>query len=213
MEKSIETIWTEGFSKKEDLLTPKIDKLNKQKSKLIIEKIDRRFSLYNFSIIPSGLLFAIGFAYAGYVVLGVYILFIMLAFFFINKKIWKSFKKININTNSYEYLLAFRNGIKKMISFYTKVYAIGSPIIIFPAYWLYFSKTGAFQEFIAEVQTPYIILFLIILALVLSVLTVLAYKLEVKIIYGRLIKKLDKIIADMEELKNYIEQKKINTGL
>lgn len=200
MEKSIETIWSEGFSEKENLSAPKIDKLFKQKSKLITEKIKKTFWIYNYSILPVALIFGVGIAWAGHVILAFYTMFVLLAFFFLNKRIWRTFKNIDISTNTYQYLLAFRKSIKKMIRLYTNVYAIGAPVIIFPAYWLYFSKTGLLQKFITKTQTPYIILFLVVLALILSILTVLAYKLEIKIIYGRLIKKLNNTIADMEEL-------------
>ncbi len=200
MEKSIEIIWNKGFSKEENLIAPKIDKLFKQKSKLIFEKFKQKFWIYNYRLIPPALLFSIGHIYLGHILFSIYLMLISLGFFFFNYRIWKSFNNIDINLNSYQYLLALKNNIKKMFSLYTWVYAISTPVLLIPIYWMLPVDSTKFK-WLNDLQTPYIILFLVILSLVISIYIVLAYKLEIKIKYSQLIKKLNKTIADMEEFK------------
>ena len=202
MGKSIESIWNEGFLNNEMLVAPKLNNLYTKKSTLLIEKIKKTYTVDNKSIIPIALLFAAGFSYAGHVTLGLYGMALMIALFFLNRTKLQKLEKIKITSSSYQYLVAYKNIIKELKNFSSKLLAFGLPIAIIPGYWLFFRKTDLFQQLILKIETPYLILIVTGLALLISFLGVLIYKLSTAIVYGNLIKKLDEIIDDMETLIN-----------
>jgi hypothetical protein len=201
MEKSIETIWSEGFLKSGELLVPKVNNLYNQKSKLVIEKYKKTYRVDNFLLIPFSLLVAGGFSYGGHVDLGIYGMVLILALFFLNRSRIKSLQKIDLKLDSFNYLVRFRDGIKKNVRFYTRLIGIGTPVVILPSYWMYFRKMESFQKFISEVQPFELILIVLCLALFLSLVGVLAVKLDTRVVYGKMIKRMDEIISDMEELR------------
>jgi hypothetical protein len=202
MEKSIETIWKEGFLKNDALLAPKLNNLYNQKSKQLIEKIKKTTRVDNLSLLPIAFILLVVLSYLGFILAGIYASFLLIFLFFLNKKLLKSLNEININTNNHQYLIAYKNAIGKIISFTTKLLGFGLPLAVIPIYWLFFKETKAYQKLIAETPFFFIILFVIGIAILLSILGVLIYKLSTKIIYGNFITKLDEIITDIEELKN-----------
>lgn len=201
MEKSIESIWNEGFLNNEILVAPKLNNLYNKKSNLLIEKIRKTYTMDNKSIIPIAVLFAAGFSYAGHVALGLYGMTLMIALFFLNRTKLQKLERIKITSNSYQYLLAYKNIVKELIGFTTKLLALGLPIAVIPSYWLFFRKTELFQQLILKTETLYLILIVIGLTLLISLIGVLIYKFSTAIVYGNLIKKLDEIIGDMEALR------------
>jgi len=202
MEKSIETIWKEGFLKNDALLAPKLNNLYNQKSKQLIEKIKRTSRVDNLSLLPIAFILLVVLSYLGFILAGIYASFLLIFLFFLNKKLLKYLNEININTNNHKYLIAYKNAIGKIILFTTKLLGFGLPLAVIPIYWLFFKETRAYQKLIAETPFFFIILFVIGIAILLSILGVLIYKLSTKIIYGNFITRLDEIIADIEELKN-----------
>ena len=50
MEKSIESIWKEGFLKKDALVAPKLNNLYNQKSKHLIDKFQRMYQINRIAI-------------------------------------------------------------------------------------------------------------------------------------------------------------------
>jgi len=201
MEKSIETIWNEGFLNSGELLVPKLNNLYNQKSNLVVEKFKKTYRVDSMLLIPFALLFAVGFGYFGHVDVGTYGMILILSLFFLNLKRLKALEVIDIKANSFEYLVSFRNGVKDNIRFYTRLMRIGVPIAILPSYWLFFRKMEKYHEFISTVNLLYVILAVIIICLILSVVGVLAVKLDTRIIYGKLIRKMDEMISEMEELR------------
>ena len=59
MEKSIESIWKEGFLKKDALVAPKINDLYNQKSKHIVDKFKRMFKINLIAIVIFSLVFMV----------------------------------------------------------------------------------------------------------------------------------------------------------
>jgi len=202
MEKSIETIWKDGFLKNDALVAPKLNNLYNQKSKNLIDKFKRASKTDNLSIIPIALIFLAVFSYRGFILIGIYGSSLMIILFFLNKKLLKSLDEININTNNHQYLIAYKKAIKNIISFTTKLLGFGLPLVIIPTYWLFFKETEISQKFFTETPLHFILLIIVSVGLLLSILGILIYKLSTKIVYGDLITKLDEMIADMEELNN-----------
>lgn len=129
MEKSIETIWNEGFLKDDALVAPKLNDLYNQKSIDIVEKFKRMYKINIIAII----IFAILIIPISYVTKMIYmgvpvaVLFITVAF--IAQKFNKQLNNINKNKSSYEYLNTFNNWVKDIIAVNSKLSTFIYPYI------------------------------------------------------------------------------------
>ena len=121
MKKSIETIWKEGFLKKDALIVPKLNDLYGQKSIDIVDKFRRMYKIniiaivaFAFIILPMALVTRIP-----YMGIPMFFLFMTIVYFAIGFK--KELDTIDKNVNSYQYLQSFNNWIRKVTSFNTKL--------------------------------------------------------------------------------------------
>ncbi len=200
MENSIETIWTKGFLKEEALVAPRVNNLYHKKSSLLIEKLKSTYRTDNKSIIPLAILAVVGFGIAGHLLTGLYVMGLMAGMFFLNRKKLASLEKISIETSSYEYLLEYREMFLKLKSFYTRLLGFGLPVAGIAGYFLFFWNTPLLHDFL-QLGIINILAILLGLAFLLSAIGVMAYRLSLKLIYGRFIQKLEEMITDMEELR------------
>ena len=218
MEKSIETIWKEGFLKSDALVAPKLNDLYNQKSKHIIDKFKRMFkinliAIVAFSLIALVMSFIVGIPYMGI------LMFILLnTIFIVNKKLMGGLGKINKGNSSYQYLKAFNGWMKEQLSVnrrmsrYIYPYSFLSIII---GFW--FGSFGGdipgenlVNELIINYPGTYLIFGLPLIGIIGIILVagLLAffggriYNWDVNLVYGRVFKKLDEIIADIEELRS-----------
>lgn len=200
MEKSIEQIWNTGFLKDDKLLAPKINNLYNKKSRLLIEKLKRTYTIDNKSIIPLAVvIFAVS-AFFEHYLLGIYIALLLLAMFFLNRKKLRELEKISILNNNYEYLLEYRQMLEAIKSFYTKFLALVLPVAGMIGYYLYFRNTAMFNKFL--LQDLWLQLSIILgIAILLAVIGVGAYRITAGIVYGSFLKKMNELIADMKELR------------
>lgn len=200
MEKSIEQIWNTGFLKDDKLLAPKINNLYNKKSRLLIEKLKRTYTIDNKSIIPMAVVFFAVSAYFEHYLLGIYIAVLLLAMFFLNRKKLRELEKISILNSNYEYLLEYRQMLEALKSFYTKFLALGLPVAGMMGYYLYFRNTAMFNKFL--LQDLWLQLSIILgIAILLAVLGVGAYRITAGMVYGSFLKKMNELIADMKELR------------
>ena len=217
MEKSIESIWKEGFLENNALVAPKLNDLYNQKSIDIVEKFRR---MYKFNIIAI-VLFAVillpiaTFVKIPYMGMTFFVLFSVIVFFAIKFK--KKLDSINKNVNSYQYLKTFEAWTKEMTDFNTKLSRFLYPYIFLSmvaGFW--FGSIGGNipgEDMVSLLLTKYpdmMMLFGIpLFALIASILIIglLAYfggrigEWDLKIGYGRILKRLDSLLADMEELR------------
>lgn len=200
MEKSIETIWNEGFLRDEGISAPKVNNLYKRKSKLLLEKIKSTYRTDNKSIIPIALISLLAFGFLGHVILGIYLAGLMMGMFFLNKQKLNALEGIVINGNSYDYLLKYRESIKNIVRFYTRLLGLGLPVAGIIGYWLYFQNSKLYIQFL-ELEVLYIILIILAIGLGLSAIGILAYRLSTRILYGNLLHQLDAILEDLRELR------------
>lgn len=199
MENSIETIWTKGFLT-EALDAPRINNLYHKKSKLLIEKLKSTYRTDNRAIIPLAILAVIGFSMVDHVMVGLYVMALMMGMFFLNKKKLATLERISIDSTSYEYLLEYREIFLQLKSFYTRLLGFGVPIAGIIGYFLFFWNSPILNDFL-QLKLIYIVGILLGLSIILSALGVLAYRLSLKLIYGRFIQRLEDMIADMTELR------------
>jgi len=212
MEKSIETIWKEGFIKNDALVVPKLNDLYNQKSIDIITKLKKMFKINIigvgvFSIILLVMSFFIGTPYAGI------LLFLQLSLLvFVGYKKMKNIDSIDKNSNSYQYLKSFDEWLKGVVIVYTKLYGVLYPsIFITFISGLYLSHYGEIilTKIIIKFPDLYMILgvpvLLIIPVLLIACLSgVFAgpiYRTDLNLAYGHLFKKLEELLTDMEELR------------
>jgi hypothetical protein len=217
MEKSIETIWKEGFLKNDALVAPKLNNLYSQKSIDIVDKFRRMYkinrkSVLAFAFIILPLSFLVQIPYMG---IGMFFLFNILAA--IADKFTKSLNKIDKTVSSYQYLISFDRWVKEMVSVNIKLSRYIYPyifIIMISGFW--FGSIGGdipgeklLNYLLMKFPDTYLVFGfpLILVVAAFTIVSLLAYfggrigKWDLNIVYGRILKKLDGILADMDELK------------
>jgi hypothetical protein len=199
MERSIENIWKKGFEAEKKLSAPTITNLYKRKSGLVIQQINSTTKKDNLSLIPVGVIIFGILVFMDKVILGTYVAILITGLYFLNKRMLKKLETLNIRDNTYNYLLNYRKTIKNITSYTTWLMGLGFPLVAIPAYWMFFQDTKIMDSF---KQLDLVVEILIIsgLAVVLSVLGILLYRLSTKIVYGNLLSSLENILEDMEDL-------------
>ncbi|MBL4594800.1 MAG: hypothetical protein JKX68_13445 [Flavobacteriales bacterium] len=217
MEKSIETIWKEGFLKSDALIAPKLNNLYNQKSKHIIDKFKRMFKM-NLILIVLGSFIVLGASFiVGIPYLGVPMFFILNVLVILNKKLLNTLMLIDKSTNSYDYLMAFDVWLKSQVSINKKFARFLYPFIFLSliiGFWMKIEEgqrigTHAVNKLLLTYPDLNLLFGVpvigIIGALLITGILVLLggkiYEWDLKIVYGRVFNKLDEIIADIKELK------------
>ena len=217
MEKSIESIWKEGFVKDDKLIAPKVNDLYNQKSIDIVSKFKRMYRInvigiiiFSFILLP--VTFLVKIPYMGIMMFLLFNLIII-----VNRKTIYALNKIDNSLNSYEYLLSFKGWTDQLIDTNTKFSRFLYPYVflsMFFGFWL--REIGGdipgnvlVDEFIKEFpNTPLVFGFpLVFVGIMLFVMFFLALvgarigKWDFNLGYGRIMKRLNTMIKDMEELK------------
>ena len=116
MEKSIETIWKEGFLESNALVAPKLNDLYNQKSKHITDKLIRMFKINLYAIVIMAVVIWVIYALIGVPYAGLFIFLMLMGVFFLARKQGKSLVRLDHSLSSYEYLTSFNNWMKAIIS-------------------------------------------------------------------------------------------------
>ena len=217
MEKSIETIWKDGFLEKDAIIVPKLNDLYNQKSIDIVDKFKRMYRiniiaivLFAFILLPITL-----FTNMPYMGMPMFVLFMTITFFAIKFK--NKLEAINKNTNSYQYLKTFDNWTKEMAGFNTKMSRFMYPYVFLSmvsGFWFgSFGGTIPGNDLVKHLLVKYpdmLMLFelplfgILGLFLIIFLLSFFGAKIgdwDLKIGYGRILKRLDILLTDMEELR------------
>ncbi|MBT8298087.1 MAG: hypothetical protein KJO52_07115 [Maribacter sp.] len=211
MEKSIETMWKEGFLNSDALIAPKVNDIYNKKSIHIIEKFKKMFLINIWGIIIGSSILFIGAYFAGALLAGSIVLLMMLYVAYTAYHELKSLEKIDKGQNSYTFLKSFKDWISRSIERYGKMYIVVYPILILTFYFgIWFSDVFAnMREIVAEstndlffglhIQTTIIV---IIGAVLMSIFSKAIHSRDVKAVYGGILKKIDLALAEMEELRD-----------
>ncbi len=218
MEKSIENIWKEGFLKNDALVVPKINNLYDQKSIHIIDKFKRMFKINLIAIVFFAFAMLVVTTFNGLPIIGISWFLILIALVVINKKLTNSLKKMDYHKNSYEYLMSFNKWLQEQLAINRKMARLYYPLFflsIVVGFWFVDAEgINLGERLIGEVLYGFPDIYLvngvpligIALVLIIAGLLVLfggrIYNLDVKIVYGRIFKKIEELITDLEELRN-----------
>ena len=211
MEKSIESIWKEGFLQKNAMVAPKLNNLYNKKSIHIIDKFKRMFKInLNALVIFSFILLPVSF-FVKIPVMGVMMFILFNVIVIVNKRLLKGLDEIDKNVSSYQYLKSFDTWMQEQIAIGVKMSGYIYPYIFIAmvaGFWFSsdFRETlnrilGNYQpDMIYGLPIYWIAAMLVIIAL-LAIFGGRIYKLDLNIVYGGVLKKLAELISDMEDLR------------
>lgn len=218
MEKSIETIWKDGFLKSDVLIAPKLHNLYNKKSQHIVDKFIRMFKTNLIAIaIGSCILLVISYLLqVPYMGIGMFIILNTLVV--INKKLMRGLQKIDKNVNSFLYLKTFDGWMKEQISINAKFSRLLYPLVFLslvigfwfggfggdiPGATLIHALTARYPDMVLVFGLPlYGVLGGILAIILLAYFGGRIYQWDLNLVYGRVLKKLEEILTDMEELRN-----------
>ena len=218
MEKSIEIIWKEGFLKSDDLIAPKVNDLYNQKSKHVIDKFKRMFKINLIVIVIFAFAMLIVTALNGLPIIGLSWFLILIGLVVVNKKLTSSLEKIDYHKNSYEYLMSFNKWLQEQLAINRTMARIYYPLFflsIVIGFWFVDAEGVSLGErLVGEVLYGFPDIYLvngvpligIVLVLIIAGMLALfggsIYNMDVRIIYGRMFKKIEELITDLEELRS-----------
>jgi hypothetical protein len=212
MEKSIELIWKEGFLENNAMVAPKLNNLYNKKSIHIIDKFKRMFKInLNALVVFSFFVLVISFL-VKLPVMGVlmFILFNVLAI--VNKGLFKGLEKIDKNVSSYQYLKSFDSWMQQQIAVNMKMSRYIYPYIFIAmvsGFWFSsaFRETlnrvfGDYQPYMISGIPVYWVFGMLIIVILLAIFGGRIYKWDLNLVYGGVLRKLDELIKDMEDLRS-----------
>ena len=217
MEKSIESIWKEGFVKDDKLIAPKVNDLYNQKSIDIVSKFKRMYKinvigivLFSFILLP--ITFAVKIPY-----MGIMFFFLFNLIIIVNRKSRLALDKIDNSLNSYEYLISFEKWTDELIAVNTKFSRFLYPYVFLAMFFgFWFGSIGGdvpgsvvTKGFISEFpNTPLVfgfpLVFIVIMLFAMLFLALVGARIgkwDFNLGYGRIMRRLKTMIKDMEELK------------
>lgn len=211
MEKSIETIWKKGFLENDALVAPKINNLYNQKSIHIIDKFKRMFKINLNALVVFSFVVLVATFFVKIPVLGVLMFILLNVIVIVNKKLLKGLNTIDKNVSSYLYLKSFDVWMKEQISINMKMSRYIYPYIflaMISGFWFSsdFQETlnrifGDHQFYLIYGMPVFWVLGILIIVILLAIFGGRIYKWDLNLVYGRILKKLNETITDMEELR------------
>jgi len=212
MKQSIETIWKKGFIKNDVLIAPKINHLYDKKSQNIVDKFHRMFEINRKAIIAGAVVILLVLSFIGAPFLGIFIFASLFVLLHVGKQGMEKLNQLDKNTSSYHYLKSFVEWKKDVVSVYEKTYRFFYPILFLALVIRYrFSGDGKtiINMIITEWPDSYVLfgipVFLLIGILMIAGLLIYfagpIYRKDLDLVYGSSFRKLDELIAEMEELR------------
>ena len=211
MDRSIEKIWKNGFLKKDALVAPKLNDLYNQRSLNVVDKLFRMGKI-NLIFIMVGALVVLAITYALDILfsgIGVFILLSITVYY--GQKQGEKAKEISKGLNSHQYLVEVNKWLQKTIDGYTYMYRFIYPaFVILFTLGAWYSSIGneMFGEMLLGSPDLYTIFgvplvfwgVLVVVAAFFSAFAKAIYMADLNTIYGGVFKKMDALLAEMEEL-------------
>jgi len=218
MERSIENIWKEGFLESDALVAPKINNLYNQKSIHIIDKFKRMFRINLIAIVVFSFVFLAISIFVGIPITGILFFITLSVLVLINKSLLIGLDKIDRGVSSYQYLKAFNQWINKQIAINKKMSTFLYPIIFMSMILGFWFKDAEgvrlgerlVNEILIGFPNTYLVfgiplIGIIIIVLILGLLAFFGgriYMWDLNLVYGRVFKKLEELLTDIESLRS-----------
>jgi hypothetical protein len=197
MDKSIEEVWSKGFEDEKYLIPPVIDDLYTKKSILTVDKLKSVSKKDNWSLIPISIITLIFFVIKSKLLFGLYISTLILSLFFLNRKKLKFLNTINTTQSCFQYLRKLQEMIKNNVRFTTRLLGIGLPFFGYVGICIFIFESNM-ENFIFDMYSSKQLLIKSIIILVsLSFIGIISLRLSNYLVYGRLIKKIDEMIDEL----------------
>jgi hypothetical protein len=211
MEKSIESIWKQGFLNSDALVAPKLNNLYNQKSIHIIDKFKRMFKINIIAIVVGstlflGISFLIGIPWTG---IGFFLTLSVIVI--VNRRLSRGLAEIDKSESSYHYIKAFNNWIKQQVSVNSLMARFYYPLFFLSILLGFWQQLGEAITNKLVLNYPgidlifgvplFLIIGVVLMMVLLSYFGARIYIWDLKVVYGGVLRKLNEIIADMEELR------------
>ena len=215
MKNSIEVIWKEGFLNEKSLVAPKINDLYNQKSKDLVDKMKRMYRNNLIAIVIMAIVFPIMYYFLDVIWQGVAASILMLLTVWYSKREKRSIKTLDHGATSLDYLKSFDRLLKDALSRGEKVLRFTYPLyflIAISIIWSAWNKgpltSKMYQKYPDVIFIGSVPLFALIIAGVATLLMFYfsgrIYRWDVRLIYGRVFRKLEETIAEMENVETGI---------
>ena len=217
MDKSIEHIWKEGFLKGDALVAPKINDLYNQKSIHIIEEFKRMFRINLLAIVAFSFVFLMVSFFIGIPLVGSVFFVTLMVLVMINKGLLEGLERIDKGVNSYQYLKAFNEWAKRHVSINKRMSTFFYPILFMSFIIGFWFKDAAGiplgERLVNKILMGYPDIYLVygvpligvvMVVLILGLLAFFGGRIflwDLNLIYGRVFKKLDELLTDLESLR------------
>jgi hypothetical protein len=212
MKNSIEVIWKEGFLNEKSLVAPKINDLYNQKSKDLVDKIERMYRINLIAIVIMSIVFPIMYYFLDVFWLGVASSILLLLSVWYSKRQRRTIETLDHGATSLDYLKSLDRWLKDALSKNARTLRFTYPLyflIAMSTIWSAWNKgeltSKMYQKFPDIVFVGSVPLFALILAGVATLLMFYfsdrIYRWDVGLTYGRVFRKLEETIAEMEKLK------------
>jgi len=198
MERSIENIW-----KSDAPLAPKIQDLYTRKSQLTTAKIERTMKRDIWSIWLLIALVLGGLGYAGHWLFGGAVALFLAGLFFYNRRLLHYLQSIRLETEVEAYVEQYLAALRKIIRHTSRLMVWGmapaATACIF--YWWYATGTGSIQTFGQEEPGWKMALLALGFWGFMALYSWGVYRLVTFFLYGRKIRKLKEVLADLRALQ------------
>ena len=207
-----------GFSKSDALVAPKINNLYTQKSIHVIDKFKRMFRINLIAIVAFSFIFLIVSFFVGIPITGIIFFATLAVLVVINKKLLNGLEKIDKGVSSYQYLNAFNQWIKKQVAINRRMSTYLYPIIfvsLIIGFWFKDAEgiplgERLVNEVLIGFPDIYLVFGIPLIGIVIAflILGLLAffggriYEWDLNIVYGRVFRKLEELMADIESLRS-----------
>ena len=213
MKNSIEQIWSEGFLNENSLVAPKVNDLYNQKSQHLVDRMIRRFSVNIIAMIIMAIVFPIVHYFLNALWQGLAASLLLLLVAWYNKIQMNGIKKLNQGATSLEYLKSLDQWLKDVLRRSEKIARFYYPLCFIIAISTIWSTWSNQEKLILKMHERFPDLLLIynvpLVVVIVAGISTLAmfyfsdkiYRWDVRLMYGCIFGKLERTIAEMEELK------------
>ncbi|WP_303315416.1 hypothetical protein Q4Q34_15260 [Flavivirga abyssicola] len=218
MEKSIESIWEQGFLNKEALIVPKLNNLYEKKSISLVEKYKRMFNKNMMLLSLASIILLVFTLLIGMPFMGIPMFVILNVMVLIDKTFANKLNQIDNTKTCYHYLKKVKTWMDHKTSVNSMLARVLYPymfISMFLGYW-YFDLNGTIigkrvvyllSEYYPNIALVFgfplcILLVVFVVAIALSYLGKSIYLWDLKLGYGNILKRINDLLSDIEELRN-----------